>query len=90
MFSHAIHEAELLPSDLAKLIGVNRCTVSFWFGGRSSPHVQLLSRVKSMLDLIVKATDAGDLPVPHDVKRRERAAYIQAAIAKQGHVALAA
>lgn len=89
MFSNARDEAKLLPSDLAKLLDVNRCTVSFWFNDRSKPHVQLQAKVNKCLDAVSKAFDVGDLPVPHDVSRRERAHYIQQVILKQLRAAAA-
>jgi len=76
MFTIARDHARLLPSDLAKLLGVSRCTVSFWYSGKSSPHSMIRAKVDKLLDGISRAVEAGDLPVPHDVKRRERGLYI--------------
>ena len=72
MFTTARDDAKLLPSDLAKLLGVNRCTVSNWFGGSHSPHFLLKPKVDKLLDAIALAVKAGDLPVPYGIKRRER------------------
>jgi hypothetical protein len=73
-------EARLQPSDLAKLLKVNRITVSMWFNGHSRPHKLLTQRVKNLLDQIDHAVQVGTLPVPHDVTRRERSHYIQKAL----------
>lgn len=70
-------EAKLLPHDLAKLLKVSRITVSMWFNGHSKPHRLLTERVEKLVDAIRLAVDAGELPVPHDVSRRERGHYIQ-------------
>lgn len=74
--------AKLQPNDLAKLLNVNRITVSMWMNGHSSPHRLLSSRVGKMLDIIRRAVEAGDLPVPHDVTRRERAHYVRTVVDK--------
>ena len=75
-------EARLQPHDLAKLLKVSRITVSMWFNGHSKPHRLLADRVEKLIDAIAKAVDAGELPVPHDVSRRERGHYIQKSLAK--------
>ena len=75
-------EARLQPHDLAKLLKVSRITVSMWFNGHSNPHRLLESRVVKLLDGIRRAMDAGELPVPHDVTRRERGHYIQKVLEK--------
>jgi len=82
MFTTARDAAKLLPSDLAKLLRVNRCTVSFWYSGRCAPHVQLREKVNKVLDAIGRAVEAGDLPVPHGVRHRERGLYIEKAVVK--------
>ena len=76
MFTTARDKAKLLPSDLAKVLGVNRCTVSFWFNGRSEPHAMIRAKVEKLLAAIELAVQAGDLPIPHDVRHRERGLYL--------------
>lgn len=71
-----VKTARLQPSDLAKVLGVNRITASMWLNGHAKPHRLLEDRVANLLDQIQRAVEAGDLPVPHDVTRRERAHYI--------------
>ncbi len=75
-------DARLMPHDLAKILKINRITVSMWFNGHSKPHRFLQDRVEKLLDVIRLAVEAGDLPVPHDVTRRERAHYIQKVLSK--------
>jgi DNA-binding XRE family transcriptional regulator len=76
-------EARLQPHDLAKLLEVSRITVSMWFNGHSKPHRLLADRVEKLLDAIRQSVDAGELPVPHDVSRRERGHYIQKTVGKR-------
>lgn len=76
MFTIAKEQAKLLPSDLAKLLSINRCTVSFWYAGKTSPHAMIRAKVDRLLDAVAAAVQAGDLPVPHDISRRERGLYI--------------
>lgn len=83
MFDFVRDTAQLLPSDLSKLLGVHRCTVSFWYNGNAEPHRDLTRRLNKLLDLVKAATDAGDLPVPHHINRRERAHYLRQVILKQ-------
>jgi DNA-binding XRE family transcriptional regulator len=73
--------AKLQPSDLAKLLKVNRITVSMWYNGHSNPHRLLHEQVRNLLDRIDTAVQSGALPVPRDVSRRERSHYIQQALA---------
>lgn len=75
-------EARLQPHDLAKLLKISRITVSMWLNGHSRPHRLLTERVEKLLDAIRAAVDAGELPVPHDVSRRERGHYIQKVLEK--------
>lgn len=75
-------EARLQPHDMAKLLKVSRITVSMWFNGHSKPHRLLGDRVDKLLDAIRAAVEAGELPVPHDVSRRERGHYIQKVLGK--------
>lgn len=76
-------EARLQPHDMAKLLKVSRITVSMWFNGHSKPHKLLNDRVSKLLDAIREAVDVGELPVPHDVSRRERGHYIQKVLGRR-------
>lgn len=60
------------PHDFAKALGLNRSTVSLWYNGHSKPHYLLTKKVASLLDVIEKAVEAGELPISVDVDRRER------------------
>lgn len=76
-------DARLQPHDLAKLLKINRITVSMWFNGHSNPHRLLEQRVEKLLDAIKASVEAGELPVPHDITRRERGHYIQTVLGKR-------
>jgi hypothetical protein len=75
-------EARIRPDDFAKLTKVSRVTTSMWFNGHTKPHHLLQVRVNELLDAIKAAMEAGDLPVPHDVGRRERHLYVSKAVEK--------
>lgn len=75
-------QARLGPVDIAKLLGVSRVTVSGWLNGHAQPHHLLSTRVQGILDNVGHALEAGELPVPHDVNRRERGLYIQQVLAR--------
>jgi hypothetical protein len=75
-------EARIRPDDFSKLAKVSRVTASMWFNGHTKPHHLLQVRVNELLDAIKAAMDAGDLPVPHDVGRRERHLYVTKAVEK--------
>lgn len=77
-----VYDAKLGPADLAKLLKISRVTASLWLNGHSRPHQLLHDRVVDLLDAVDKATQAGDLPVPHRISRRERGLYITNTIAK--------
>lgn len=68
------------PSDIAKLLSVSRVTASMWFNGHTQPHRLLEERVEEMRQRIRTALDAGDLPIPHHVTRRERSLYLRRAL----------
>jgi len=76
-------DARLGPADLAKLLQVSRVTVSGWLNSRTSPHHLLGSKVQDLLDIVSLAVDADQLPVPHNISRRERGMYIAGVIADQ-------
>ena len=82
MFTVARDQARLLPSDLHHLLGVSRCTVSMWFNGHHEPTPSLRSKVNKLLDAIKAGVEAGDFPVPHGIKRRERGPYVIEHLAK--------
>lgn len=77
-----VKDAQLGATDLARLIRVSRVAASMWLNDRSQPHHLLTERVADVVDGIKAAVDAGLLPVPHHVSRRERGLYIQNAIAE--------
>lgn len=77
-----VKAAKLGPEDLRKLCGTSRVACSMWLNNRSNPHVILQDRVQKVVDDIRRATEAGLLPVPFHVVRRERGLYIKQAIEK--------
>jgi hypothetical protein len=77
-----VHDARLKPEDLRKLVSVSRVTCSQWLNGHSQPHHLLTDRVVKVIDGIKAALEAGLLPVPFHVVRRERGFYIENAIEK--------
>lgn len=79
-------QARLGPSDLSKLLGVSRVTCSSWLNGHAQPHNLLTDRVAALLDNITQALEAGDLPVPYKIPRRERGLYIETVLAKAHRV----
>lgn len=68
--------AGLTPVDVARELGVSRVTASMWFNGHYEPMKFLRPHVQELLDAIGRAVEAGELPVPVDVTRRERAQYL--------------
>lgn len=75
-------EAKLRPSDVARLLDLNRVTVSLWFNGHHRPHKLLISKVEKLLDGIKLAYEAGDLPVSSDLEGAERHTAIQRTLVK--------
>lgn len=75
-----VKAAGLQPHDLAKLLRVNRITTSMWLNGHTEPHHLHRQRVEKLVDAIGQAVQAGALPVPLDVSRRERGLYIRRAL----------
>jgi transcriptional regulator with XRE-family HTH domain len=73
--------AKLRPDDVAKLLKINRVTVSQWFNGHTQPHRLLTDRVNKLLDAVALGVEAGELPVPHEISRRERGLYINKVVA---------
>lgn len=69
--------AELMPHEVAKLVGVGRVPVSRWMNGHHAPHPLLQTRVDSVVDAVKLARQAGLLPVPNTVRRKDRWDYIQ-------------
>lgn len=75
-------DAGILPNDIAKHLGVHRVTVSSWFNGHNEPHRYLKDKVEKLLDAIDAAVETGELPVPRDIKARERGSYVDRVITK--------
>lgn len=75
-----VRAAGLQPHDLAKLLKINRITTSLWLNGHTQPHKLHRERVEKLVDAIGLAVQAGTLPVPLDVNRRERGLYIRNAL----------
>lgn len=71
MFEQA-KQVGIRPYDVARLLDLNRITVSLWFNHHSTPHKLLRDRVAKLLDAISSAVDAGDLPVSQDIRRKDR------------------
>ncbi len=69
--------ARLRPGDVAKVLNISRVTVSLWFNGHSKPHHLMGDRVVRMLEAVQRAIDSGAFPLPKDLTRRDRAAYIK-------------
>ncbi len=76
----AVKAAGLQPHDLAMLLKLNRITVSLWFNEHTNPHKLHKDKVQNLVDAIAAAVEAGKLPVPLDVSRRERGLYIRKAL----------
>lgn len=76
-----VKNARLGPEDFRKLCGVTRVTCSNWLNGHAQPHHLLTDKVAKVVDDVRLAVEAGLLPVPFNVVRRERALYIQSALA---------
>lgn len=75
-------DAGVLPSDIAKHLGVHRVTVSSWFNGHNEPHRYLKDKVEKLLDAIDTAVETGELPVPRDIRARERGKYVDRVISR--------
>lgn len=78
-----VHTARLLPHEVAKLLKVNRITVSLWLNGHRKPHRLLADAVNDLLDRITVAVESGDLPLSTDVGRKYRSAIIQDILGKE-------
>ena len=75
-------DAGVLPNEIAKHLGVHRVTVSSWFNGHNVPHRYLMERVEKLLDAIDAAVETGELPVPRDMRARDRGQYVENVLAK--------
>lgn len=75
-------DAKLGPTDLAKLLPTKRVSISNWMNGHSVPHHLVAPQVHRLLDTVKRAVDAGELPVPRNVPRRERWYYVQQVLAR--------
>lgn len=71
-----VHEAKLLPHELARLLNVSRISTSLWLNGHRKPHRILADRVEALLDRIRVAVENDDLPLSPDIKRQARAKCI--------------
>lgn len=78
-----VRKAGLRPVDLHRLLKITRVTASLWLNGHVQPHALLRNRVNTLLDAVAKAYEAGDLPVPVNIKRADRAKYVNSCIARQ-------
>lgn len=76
-------DAGILPSDVAKFLGVHRVTVSAWFNGHNEPHRYLQDKIDKLLDAVDAAVETGELPVPRDIRPRERGTYVQNILRKR-------
>ena len=77
-----VRDAGLMPHEVARIIKVSRVTASMWLNGHTKPHRLLADKVAKFLDAVSSAVDAGDLPVPPDLKRKERAEYLTKTLVK--------
>lgn len=74
-------KAGLTKTDFARLMRTSRTTVHNWFGG-GGVHTLIVAKVRRTLRLLNDAVDAGDLPLPHDTPKKERAAKVVAVLKK--------
>lgn len=78
-----VKAAELTPADLIVLIPVSRVTASLWLNGHRTPSMLILDRVRSVLDAIRAAVEAGDLPIKDaKITRDERSDMLTRIVAK--------
>jgi hypothetical protein len=75
MFEY-VHKAGLLPHEMARLLKLNRITVSLWMNGHSKPHRILTKQVEELLDRVRQAVEDGHLPLSVDIKRKDRVKII--------------
>lgn len=73
--------AGLGPAELSKLLRVSRVTASLWLNGRHRPHHLLEERVDLLLRAVEDALAAGELPLSHDISRRERIWHLRSVLA---------
>lgn len=76
----AFREAGLRPKHLAPILGISRVTASIWLNGHGDPHVLLRKKVDTLAALVMKALDAGKLPIPEDVSKSEEVEYLKATL----------
>jgi len=77
-----VHRAGLLPHDLARLLKVNRITASYWLNGYHKPSPMIKPALEDLLDRVRQAVENEQLPLSMDVKRKDRAALIDKALAR--------
>jgi hypothetical protein len=73
-------EAELQPHDLARILKLNRVTVSMWLNGHCLPHRLHIEKVQKLIDAVNEAVEAGKLPLPDGTPRRDREQLISSAL----------
>lgn len=78
-----VTKADITKSEFAKIMRTSRTTVHSWMAG-GGVHSMISSKLRRTLALIAKAVDEGDLPLPKDTPRKERAPAI-AGILKKHH-----
>lgn len=66
-----VKRAGVTQAQFAGLVGVSRITVNTWLKGHFNPQARLRGRVRKALDLLAKAIDDGQLPVPKDHAKKE-------------------
>lgn len=74
--------ARLTPIDIARCVGVSRVTASLWMNKHNGPHHLIRDRLERFVDAVAKAVQAGQLPVPHAITRRERTHYLKSVLAE--------
>lgn len=61
-----LQRGEVRITEFAKIVGVNRVTVSTWVNGHFEPHNFIRPKVEKLLQAIDIAVDRELLPVAHD------------------------
>ena len=75
-----LKDAELGPTEVARLLNISRVTVSLWMNEHNRPHSLISSRVQLLLDVLRQARQEGLLPMPNDLSRRERRDALEAIV----------
>lgn len=82
-------EAGLGPTDISRFTGVSRVTASSWMNFRTSPSSLVAEKLQKLIDATERALDAGDLPLPYEVSRRERGQIVQSILNSHVHTGAA-